>query len=193
VADAKALKAEFAALIQNGNQRNKGYLERLSQAAAEAAERGYGIQRSTHTVQRTRIQKTTTTTDMRTMRTTTNTERSCKVESWIEEGSPANSGVSILCARGKRVVDRYSDGTLDVKEKGFRGKAMFFPGGDKNSMCTYHFGTGDYNYCEKDGGAAWGSLLKGIAGGASPQRATRVSMGSTLPKPFANAPAAAPA
>jgi hypothetical protein len=47
------------------------------------------------------------------MRTTTNTESSCKVESWIEEGSPAMSGVSILCARGKRVVDRYSDGTLD--------------------------------------------------------------------------------
>jgi len=142
VAEAKELKQELRILAQ-GNQANRAYLERLSKAAEDAAMRGYGIQRLTHTTRRTRVQKTTTTTDMRTMEQETSTQKTTKVESWIEEGSPSMTGVGVFYARGQRSIDKYSDGTEDVQEARIKGEAMFWLGGkttaDQQATTIYSF------------------------------------------------------
>jgi len=139
VEEAQALKYEFSALAAGGSPANRAYLERLSKAAEIAAAKGYGIKRATHTVQRTRMQKTTNTTDLRSGNTETKKDCITRVDEWFEDGSPTMTGVGVMYGRGYRTSDKYSDGSVDVHESTFKGETRFFPSGDKNSVCTKTF------------------------------------------------------
>lgn len=162
VAEAQKVTEEFSALASCGSPGNRAYLERLSKAAAEAAAKGYGVKRMTHTMRRTRVRKTMSTTDMRTMETETNTEERATVDSWMEEGSPALSGVGVVCARGRRVLERYSDGSEAVQDVKMKGGAMFWPGGDASSVQTTTFNHRATNGYGADPWVHWG-------GAAAPQ------------------------
>jgi len=150
VAEAHKLQHELTALAEVASPGNRAYLERLGRAAAEAAAKGYGVKRMTHTVRRTRVRKTTNTTDMRTMETETNTEEQSTVDSWMEEGSPTVSGVGVFCARGSRVFDRYSDGSEVVQDAQVKGGSMFWLGGDATSVQTFTFNHSFAGSCRGD-------------------------------------------
>jgi len=139
VADAEALQQDFSLLAAQGSPHNRAYLERLSKAAAEAAAKGYGLKRSTHTTRRTRTKKTTMTTDMRTMETEVNTEEKTSIDSWVEEGAPDITGVGVICARKHSITDKYSDGSEEIQSQDVNGKAFFFPNGDKDSVVTHQW------------------------------------------------------
>lgn len=122
----------------------RAYLERLNKAAAEAAAKGYPIKRKTHHIRRTRVHKTTSTTDNRTMSTERKTEAITKVEEWVEDGAPQLTGVGVIMARGKRSLEQYADGTKDIIASCVKGQANFWLGGDALTMCnkqTYEFAT----------------------------------------------------
>jgi len=153
VAEAQKVQQEFSLLAASGSPANRAYLERLSRAAAEAAAKGYGVQRLTHTVRRTRVRKTTTTTDVRTLETETSTEERATVDSWTEEGPPTLSGVGVMCARGTRVVGRFSDGSEEVQDVKVRGGTMFWLGGDPNSVQTRTYDFAASSGCSDHAGA----------------------------------------
>lgn len=139
------MQAEFSMMAVGGSKANAAYLERLSKAAAEAAAKGYGVRRATRTVRRTRVQKTTNTTDLRTMDTETSTEETTHVDEWTKEESPDLIGVGVVVARRRRVVEKYSDGSEDVVDQSVKGQANFWLGGDTASACnkrTYEWSSG---------------------------------------------------
>lgn len=130
IAEAKAYQVDIAntlAMQGGGSSAQRAYLERLGRAALEAAEKGYGIRRATLTTQRTRMVKTTTKTNMQTRETETTKEQSCTIEKHYAPGSPARAGVSVIRARGTRVMDHYSDGTTDLADAAFKCQAVFVP------------------------------------------------------------------
>lgn len=58
------------------------------------------------------MQKTINTTDLRTMHTERKVEQSTSVEQWVEQGTAPLTGVGLVCARGRRCLERFEDGTV---------------------------------------------------------------------------------
>mmetsp|Transcript_17454 Transcript_17454/g.60972 ORF Transcript_17454/g.60972 Transcript_17454/m.60972 type:complete len:307 (-) Transcript_17454:124-1044(-) len=134
------LEAEFLAGFlagSGGSGANRAYFQRLARAAAESAAKGYNVQRSAHIVRRTRVHKTTSRTDMRTMSSEQQTEETEKVEEWVESGAASLVGVGVVCARSRLCSDEYSDGTSEVVSKDCRGKMDFWLGGDSASSAKH--------------------------------------------------------
>mmetsp|Transcript_58621 Transcript_58621/g.169670 ORF Transcript_58621/g.169670 Transcript_58621/m.169670 type:complete len:316 (+) Transcript_58621:100-1047(+) len=133
--DAEDLRAELNLLAANAPPGTRTYLAHLALAAADAAARGYGIRRETRTVRRTRMHKTTNTTDLRTMHTEQKVEQSTKVEQWVAQGASPVTGVGIVCARGRRRMERFEDGTEHVAAQHVNGQATLWIGGVVASDC----------------------------------------------------------
>jgi hypothetical protein len=134
--EADRLQEQLSVLAATSSPANKAYYEQLCKNAAEAAARGYGIQRMTHTICRTRTRKTTKTTNVCTNETETNTLESTAVDSWLDKGPPSAAGFGLHMARGKRIIDRYSDGTEEIKDCKVQEKQMFWPEGHNSSTHT---------------------------------------------------------
>lgn len=141
-----ALQKQLQEQMLHGTEAEKRNAARLAHLVALAEKQGYGVKSRTHTVRRTRIQKTTVTTDMRNMQTSTAHEQSCKVEEWYDEGSKQQAGTGVFMARGHTVRAEYSNGSKEVTQSALKGGAAFWESGRSfhcppTALCNF-----DYRY-----------------------------------------------